>query len=135
MRAFSRTKSRGRSMHNPLPSVVDCKRTILRVLALRRRRINHESTVETFRRAQLVLRNLMTHRARHAIFGLRVILFVLIEWKMRKNLTLATFHLGLKARNRHMADRTLVLDGSNRLRMIHRFEAHASLPVRIARRI
>src|SRR5882762_2373540 len=121
MRAFGGTKSRGRSMHNALPSVVDCKRAVLRVFALRRRRINHEPAVETFRRAQLVLRNLMTHRARHAILGLRVILFVLIEWKVRKNLPLATFHLGLKASNRHMADRTLVLDGSNRLRMIDRF--------------
>src|SRR6267378_3813062 len=100
MRAFSRTKSRGRSMHNPLPSVVDCKRAVLRVFALRRRRINHESAVETFGSAQLVLRNLMTHRARHAIFSFRVILFVLIEWKMRENLPLVAFQLGLKARNR-----------------------------------
>src|SRR6266478_1417180 len=110
MRALGRTKSRRRGMHNALPSVVDCKRTVLRVLALRRWRINHESTIETFRRPELVLRNLMTHRARHAILGLRVILFVLIEWKMRKNLSLVAFHLGLKARNRHVADRTFVLD-------------------------
>src|SRR6266403_86649 len=112
-------------MHNALPTIVDRKRAILRMFTLRRWRINHESTVETFRRAQLVLRNLMTHRARHAILGLRVILFVLIEWKMRRNLSLVAFHLGLKARNRHVADRTFVLDRSNRLRMINRFATHA----------
>src|SRR6266403_255358 len=110
MAPFARTKSRGRSMHNALPTVVDRKRTVLRVLALRRRRINYEPAIETFRRAQLVLRNLMTHRARHAIFGLSVVLLVLIEWKMRKNLSFAAFHLGLKASNRHMANRTFILD-------------------------
>src|SRR6266404_2061238 len=122
-------------MHNALPTIVDRKRAILRMFTLRRWRINHESTVETFRRAQLVLRNLMTHRARHAIFGLRVIFFVLVKWKMRKNLPLAAFHLGLKASNRHMADRTFILNRSNRLRMIDRFAPHAALPVWIARRI
>src|SRR5882724_9130703 len=126
MRAFSRTKSRGRSMHNPLPSVVDCKRTVLRVLALRRRRINHESAVETFRAAQLVLRNLMTHRARHAILSLSVILFVLVKRKMQKNLSLATVHLGLKSSNRHVANRTFILDRRNRFRMIDRFAPHAA---------
>src|SRR5882724_4026230 len=125
MRAFGRTKSRGRSMHNALPSVVDRKRTILRMFTLRRRRINHEPAVETFRRPQLVLRNLMTHRARHSILGLGVILFILIEWKMRKNLPFAAFDLGLKSRNRHMADRTFVLDRSNRFRMIDRFAPYA----------
>src|SRR5712671_4093599 len=102
MRALGRTKSRGRSMHNALPTVVDRKRAILRMFTLRRWRINHEPTVETFRRPELVLRNLMTHRARHAIFGLRVILFVLVKRKVRKNLSLAAIYLGLKASNRHM---------------------------------
>src|SRR5712672_4521189 len=54
---------------------------------------------------------------------------------MRKNLSLAAFHLGLKASNRHMADRTFILDRSNRFRMVDRFAPHAALPVRIARRI
>src|SRR6266446_578880 len=125
MRAFGRTKSRGRSMHNALPTVVDRKRTVLWVLALRRWRINHESTVETFRSPQLVLRNLMTHRARHAIFGLRVIPFILVKRKVRKNLSLAAFHLGLKAGNRHMADRTFIFDRRNRLRVVDRFATHA----------
>src|SRR5258708_4242074 len=54
---------------------------------------------------------------------------------MRKNLSLAAFHLGLKAGNRHMANRTFILNRSNRLRMIDRFAPHAPLPIRIARRI
>src|SRR5712672_4800131 len=54
---------------------------------------------------------------------------------MRKNLSLAAFHLGLKASNRHMANRTFVLDRRNRFRMIDRFAPYAPLPVRIARRI
>src|SRR5258707_14890168 len=122
-------------MHNALSSGVDRKRAILRVLALRRRRINNESSVETFGSAQLFLRNLVTHRARHAIFGLRIVLFVLIKWKMRKNLPLAALYLCLKAGNRHMADRAFVLYGSDRFRMIDRFAPHAPLPIRIARRI
>src|SRR5712672_2062857 len=135
MRRFRGTKSCRRSMHNALPSVIDRKRAILRMLPLRRWRINHESPVETFRSPQLVLRNLMTHRTRHAVLGLSVILLVLIEWKVRKNLPLVAFHLGLKARNRHMADRTFILDRRHRLRMINRFAPHAPLPIRIARRI
>src|ERR1700758_688091 len=106
MRSFRRPKAGGRSMHNALPSVIDRKRAILWMFPLRRRWINHKSAVETFRSPQLVLRNLMTHRARHAVLGLGVILFVLIERKMRKNLPLAALHFGLKARNRHMAYRT-----------------------------
>src|SRR6266436_3997323 len=54
---------------------------------------------------------------------------------MRKNLPLAAVYLGLKTGNRHMADRTLVLDRRNRFGMIDRFAPHAPLPVRITRRI
>src|SRR5258707_13461296 len=104
MLIFRRAAPSGGRMHNALTSGVDRKGAILRVLALRRRRIDNESPVETFGSAQLFLRNLVTHRARHAIFGLRVVLLVLIKWKMRKNLPLAAFHLGLKARDRHVAD-------------------------------
>src|SRR3984893_14534895 len=135
MRIFGGTKSSGGRMHNALSSRVDSKRAILRVLALRRRRIHNESSVETFGSAQLFLRNLVTHRARHAIFRLRVILLVLIKWQMRKNLALPAFQLCLKASNRHMADRAFVLYGSDRFRMIDRFAPHAPLPIRITRRI
>src|SRR5258706_13810747 len=77
----------------------------------------------------------MTHRASHAIFGLGVPLVVRIEWKMRKNLPLASLQLRLKAGNRHVADRAFVLYRSHRFWMIHRFTPHAPLPVRVARRI
>src|SRR5258708_20486208 len=96
-------------MHNALSSGVDRKRAILRVLALRRRRINNESSVETFGSTQLFLRNLVTHGARHAIPGLRVVLFVFVKWKMRKTLPLETLYLSLKAHNRQFAARASAL--------------------------
>src|ERR1700724_2700454 len=100
------------------------------MLALRRRRIDNESPVETFGSAQLFLRNLVAHRARHAIFGLSVILLVLIKRKMRKNLPLAALYLCLKAGNWHVADRAFVFYGRLRFRMIDRFAPHAPLPIR-----
>src|SRR5258706_13317274 len=54
---------------------------------------------------------------------------------MRKNLPLAAVYLGLKASNRHMANRTFILDRRNRFRVIDRFAPNAALPIRIARRI
>src|SRR5260370_41504861 len=54
---------------------------------------------------------------------------------MAEYFALAPLLLGLKARNWHMAYRTLVFNRSLRLRMIDRFPPHARLPIRIARRI
>src|ERR1700676_3014363 len=109
MRIFRRPKSRGGRMHNALSSGIDRKRTVFRMLTLRRRRIDDESSVETFRSAQLFFRNLVTHRARDAIFRLGVVLVVSIKWQMRKDLPLATLQLRLKTRNGHVTDRAFVL--------------------------
>src|ERR1700680_3399620 len=119
-------------MHDALPPRLDSKRPVLRVLALRRRRLNDESSVEAFGCPELFVSDLMANRASHAVFGFRVVLFVLIKWKVRKNLALATLQLCLEARNRHVADRAFVLYRSHRFWMIDRFAPHAPLPVGIA---
>src|SRR6202011_1923242 len=54
---------------------------------------------------------------------------------MRENLPLAAFQLCFEAGNWHVADRTFILYRGLRFWMINRFAPHASLPIRIARRI
>src|SRR6266404_3920387 len=122
-------------MHDALTPRFDTKRPILRVLALRCRRINHKSAIEAFGCAELFIRDLMAHRASHAIFGFSIRLVVRIKWKMRKNLSLAALQPRQKARNGHMANRAFVLYRSHRFWMIDRLAPHASLPIGIARRI
>ena len=91
---------------------------------------------EALRRAQAIRRDLMTHRARHAVGGERAVAVgAALDGKVREHLAFAAVGVRLCARHRHVAGRALVLDRALLERVIDGFAPHRRLPVRVARRV
>src|SRR5260370_33070213 len=108
---------------------IDVVRPMLGVTALIVRCINYEIPDEAGRSPQVLFRNLMTYRARDAVLGFRVGLFVRIKRNVREDrrlfIPLARFIL----HDGHVAMRTFVLNVSCYLGMINRLPPYAPLPV------
>src|SRR5581483_11567341 len=111
MEIVRRPKAASRGPHDALIGLLNVERTVLRVILLVFRRIHDKAAVKTFARAKFFLSNLMTHGARNAVFGLASALFLFIEGKMYKHLAQMAVQFCLVPRNRHVADRALVLNG------------------------
>ena len=81
----------------------------------------------------------MAQRARHAVvgepIGVTPLERIVVRRKMLENAALSPFGARFGARHGHVTRGAFILDRSALLRMIDRFAAHTSLPVRIARRV
>ena len=73
------------------------------------RRLDYEAAVEALARAEFFVADLVAHGAVHAIRGLSAG-FLSSPNGRCENLPLLALQLGLVARDRHVADRALVLD-------------------------
>ena len=135
MRPFGRLKLRRRSH--------DGRRALRRsangpkIGARRGRRPgDDEPADEALARSELVARNLMAHRAGHAVVRQPVLVRrARSTGRCANTWPLRPFGARRRARHRHVADRALILDVRGSARVVDRFAADTRLPVRIARRV
>src|SRR5438128_485782 len=114
---------------------LDLERAVLGTRVRILRRLDNEAAVEALRRTEPVFTYLMAHGARYAVGRLPSLFVVGGERQMREYLSAFAAQLRLVPRDRHVADRAVVLDRCRRFRVIDRLAPDACLPVRIARRI
>src|SRR5581483_10013024 len=95
----------------------------------------HETAVEALTRPQFLFPDLMAYRTGDPVLRFTAVLFIVLEWQVRKDLALLTAQPGFVARNRHVTDGTLVFDIRFRFRMIGGLPSNTSLPIGIARRV
>src|SRR5437667_12235149 len=104
MAGLSRVKSSRGTVHDTSLSILNYEWSILRMIVLRLRCIDHKPAIEAFPRSQLFFPNLMADRARHPIFRLGVVFLVCVERKVREDLSGLALQLRFIASDWHMAD-------------------------------
>src|SRR6516225_8305954 len=110
VRARRGTESTGGGVHDVLLAQLDHIGAVFVVIVFQGRRINDEVADVAFRCAQALRADLMADGAGDAIFGGSIVLLVGTERKMGEDLTQLAMQLGFVSRNRHVADRTFILD-------------------------
>ena len=135
VQSFGRHKAGGRVHHRRLPAL-DLVRPERAPLFERRRRVDHVAAREAFWRAEPIGQNLVTDGARHTIGREQIRLVpALIERQVLEDLRGLSRRALRRVRHRHVAHRTLVLDGRGGVGVVEDFAPHGGLPVRVARRV
>src|SRR4051812_19810350 len=99
-------------------SRLDLERAVLGTRVRILGRFDDEPAVEALGRTEPVFTYLMAHGARHAIGRGPAVLVLAGKRQMREDLTAFAAQLRLVPRDRHVADRAVVLDRRGRFRMI-----------------
>ena len=135
MRGLRRPISFGGTEHDAPMTGLQFERPVLGSRIGPGGRLHDEAAVVALARSEALGADLMAHGARDAVGRLTPFLFVGRERQMREHAPLFAAQLRLVPRNRHMADRALVLDRRRCARVVHRLAADTRLPVRVARGI
>src|SRR6478609_2818502 len=133
MGGLRRQETLGTGMHYPLAAHIDCIGTKDGTALSVSRGSNQVSAVETLRLTQIVRLDLMADRACHTVHGQmccgRIFLGRFLNREKLRRLASSNSH-GVP--HRHVADRTSILDGGNRRRVVYGLPPHAGPPVGIA---
>ena len=129
--AFGRPERRRRP-HDRRASFVDLERAVDMALPGQRLLVDLEAANEAVASAQILIRDLVAHRAGHTVVRQSIVQRIQVGREMRKRIPVAARKPGFVSHHRHVADGAFVLDVRGCHWMIERLTPHGGHPVGVA---